>query len=98
MKSKVLETLKNPSWLAFLVSFALMPVGYFGIRLCAYLDSRFPMHYEHGGWSYFGHFDGLAILFYLILFIGMFCSAICCLGLLIAGIISIFRRKHQKQI
>ena len=98
MKSKVLQTFKNPRWLACYISFALMPVGYLGIRLCVYLDTRFPMHYEHGGWSYFGHFDGLAALFYLTFFIGVFCSAICCLGLLISAVIFLFRRRHPKHV
>jgi hypothetical protein len=98
MKSKLLLALKNPRRLACCISFALMPVSYLGLRLCAYLDSRFPMHYEHGNWSYFGHFDGLAALFYLLFFIGMACSAICCLGLLIAGIIFLFHRRHPKKI
>ena len=93
-----LQSFKSPRWLAFYISVSLMPASYLGIRLCAYLDSRFPMHYEHGDWSYFGHFDGLAALFYLLFFVGVFCTAICCVGLLIAGIISIFRRRHPKQI
>ena len=94
----ILQSFKSPRWLAFYISLSLMPVSYLGLRLCAYLDSRFPMHYEHGDWSYFGHFDGFAALFYLLFFVGVFCTAICCVGLLIAGIISIFRRRHPKQI
>ena len=95
---KTWQTFKNPRFWVCIVSFALMPLSYCGLRLCSYLDSRFPMHYEHGGWSYFGHFDGLAVLFYMTFFIGLVCNAICCLGLLIAGIIFLFRQRHPKQI
>ena len=96
---KIWQTFKTPRFLACFISFALMPVSYLGLRLCSYLDSQFPVHYTMAGqWSYFGHFDLLAVLFYLTFFAGALCSAICCLGLLIAGIMFLFRRKHPKQI
>jgi len=73
MKSRVLQTFRNPRWLACYISFTLMPVSYLGIRLCAYLDTRFPVDYVHpGDWSFFGHFDGIAALCYL-----LFCSLGC---------------------
>jgi formate hydrogenlyase subunit 3/multisubunit Na+/H+ antiporter MnhD subunit len=96
MKSRVIQTLKSPRWLAFFISFGMMAVGGLGIYACAYLDHRFPEPYHN--MNFFGHFDGLAVLFFFIFGIGMFCSAIWCLGFLIAAIISLFRRRHPKQI
>ena len=93
---KAIQSFKNPRWLAVYVSFGTTIAGFLGLYFCAYLDRLFPEPYHNI--NFFGYFDGLAIFCYFLIFAGMFCSAICLVGLLIAAVIFLFRRKHPKQV
>jgi hypothetical protein len=81
---KILPKFKKPLWLAFYIAIGLMAVGYLGIRMCGYLDARFPMPMQHGDWTFFGYFDGPAALCYMLVLSGALIGAISFLVLLAA--------------
>jgi len=92
---KFLQIFKNPCLLAFCIAIILTGIGYFGIRACAYLDTRFPEPIQNGDWSYFGHFDMSAACCYMLFFVGVTVGVISLLGLLVAAIIFLFRRRQK---
>jgi hypothetical protein len=93
---RVLQTFKNPRWLAFYVSFGMLAVGYLGLRASVFLSQCFPEQHPKN-MDFFAGFAFLVIPSYFLFFAGVICSVICCLGFLISGIIFLFRRKHPKQ-
>jgi len=96
MKSKAIQTLKSPRWVAFFVSFGMMAAGFLGVYGAAYLDHRFPEPYHN--MNFFGYFDPLGFLGMILFCIGAFCSAIWCIWFFVAAIIFLFRQIHPKHI
>ena len=75
-----------------------MTVGYYGVYGCDYLNRRFPL----GGnptnpKTFFGHFDSLALLCYLLAFAGACLCLISVVWIVIAAASYLFSRKHPKQ-
>lgn len=93
MKHPNIQRFKNPRWLAILFPLGLILVGCLGLLGCNVLNHFFPPSDPK---DLFGGFATLAILFIFSIIIGLFCLAICSVGLLIAALTFPFRQKDPK--
>ena len=83
-----IKTYKQPRWVVFSVSLAMIVVGFIGYRLFEYI-SQFRN-------EKFGNDDLLAVLFFIIGVVGGFICVISGLWILIAGLFSVLRRKYPQ--
>ena len=96
MKSESIQTYRSPRWMALYASLAMMVVGWFAGHGFDYLSRRFPPTGPRNSMD--GTFTPEAFLCVIIFFAGMFFCVVCCLWILIAAVISLFRQKHTKQL